>query len=94
VAAAIAAVRGDLSSDADRLVVIFTDGDLSRTDVDRLERIVADGRARGVHVYAVGIGADADAAGLARVTGSPARVYLTARLADPALTVAALPACR
>jgi len=94
--AAVAQLTGPSArDDAKNVLVLFTDGDLNQTPEARLLASAAGAQRVGIRLHAVGIGAQADPALLARVTGGPGRVFLTRtmRFADVLSFLAPLPRC-
>jgi hypothetical protein len=80
--AARAELVGPRSRPTARAVLwLLTDGEPNQAQRSAIEASADAARAAGVDSYAVGIGQDADAALLARITGSPARVLLTRGMA-------------
>lgn len=87
-------VLGDapVRPDARRAIILFTDlaaGDLSAADAALLQARADALRADGIDLFVIGLGDGADADELARLTGSPDRVFLTRRLVgvDPPLMI-------
>lgn len=63
-----------------RLVVLLTDG--RQPDETRTLALAADLRARGVVLYAIGLGADVDLPFLTRITGDPGRARIAPSAGD------------
>ncbi len=73
--AAAAEALGPPSPNRLPAIILLTDGQPSGTTPDAVRAAAATVRARGIVVYTIGLGPDADLALLADVAGSPARAY-------------------